>query len=320
MKILLLNPHIDAEHEYVRGLQGRGVGVLVPSDSAEAFQMLQLHGSSVDLAIVHREGEGGMGEDGLEFVKQFKADAAQADLPFVLTTEKWTEAECAQHQTGPTGANAYLIAPFSLDKLYDMVEAVTGQKLAAAAPGAAKPAAKAAPPAKAPPKPAAKPKAAPFHSGDEQSIPGLVLEDASALFSAGEVYEASDTSIRLEMPVLAGDDSAATPVVAAEPEAQAAPEESPAALEPQPMEASPSGEVSIPTAGGAEIEVSAPAFTEEEEVQEVPKMPSIQELKAQFEQVKSMPIQANALSPALDVPEAVEELPPFEPAPAPQPR
>ncbi|MCC7440084.1 MAG: hypothetical protein IT285_00535 [Bdellovibrionales bacterium] len=302
MKILLLNPHIDAEHEYVRGLQARSVGVLVPADASEAWQMLQLHGSSVDLAIVHREGEGGRGEDGLDFVKQFKSDPVQADLPFLLTTEKWSEAECAQHQAGAQGANAYLIAPFGLEKLAEIIEAVTGQKLAAPLANGAKAAqAKVAAPKPAAPAPKAKPSKAPF-SGEEQSIPGLVLEDASELFSAAEVYEASDTSIRLEMPVMAEDASA--PALA------------PAGAESIAMDLGGSGEVlemgapgeiSIPTAGGAaefsagesEIEANKPAKTQ-----------SIQELKAQFEQVRLSPEEPETR----EAPSALDELPAFEPA------
>ena len=138
MKILFLNPHVDAEHPVVKALQARGLAVLLPNSPEEAWQMLQLHGTSMDLAIVHRENSGK--DLGLKFIAKVKADAAQADLPFVLTSEEWSDVQFAKHQNSPEGANAYLRWPHSEGDLIATIDAVFGKSPAAAAaeiPGAA---------------------------------------------------------------------------------------------------------------------------------------------------------------------------------------
>jgi len=129
MKILFLNPHVDAQHPVAQGIERRGVAVLYPSSAAEAFQMLQLHGSSVDLAIIHREALPTYEATGIALIKKIKSDPSQADLPYILTTERWTDAECAQHQKTSEGANAYLRYPFTESSVIVMIEAVTGQKI-----------------------------------------------------------------------------------------------------------------------------------------------------------------------------------------------
>ena len=127
MKILVLNPRIDAEHMFVEALRAKGVGVLFTANAVEAMQILQAHGASVDLAIVHREGLGGQGQPGLDFTAKLKLDPAQADLPYILTTEIWSDAQCVEHQQTPAGANAYLKLPFEAAALFDLVAQVTGQ-------------------------------------------------------------------------------------------------------------------------------------------------------------------------------------------------
>jgi CheY-like chemotaxis protein len=127
MKILLLNPYLDASHDIVRVLQKSGMALLVSADAVEAWQMLLLHGTSVDLAIVHREGLGGTGEPGFKFISQLKQDPTQADLPFIITSEKWSNEKYAEHQESTLGANAYLKFPFSAQALIQLIEGVLGQ-------------------------------------------------------------------------------------------------------------------------------------------------------------------------------------------------
>jgi hypothetical protein len=170
MKILFLNPYIDAEHNFSRALQSKGLAILFPADVGEAVQMLRLHGTSIDLAIVHREGYSAQESDfGLKFISKAKADPSQVDLAIILTTQKWSDAECSQHQQGPEGVNAYLKYPFELDQLVQVIEAVTGQTLST--------------------------------SPSEESS-GPVLEDASEVFLRPEVSISSSLSesIVLEAP------------------------------------------------------------------------------------------------------------------------
>lgn len=124
MKILLLNPYLDASHDIVRVLQKKGMALLVSADPIEAWQMLLLHGTTVDLAVIHREGPGGTGEPGFKFISQLKQDSAQADLPFIITSEKWNDGKFVEHQEGPQGANAYLKFPFSAQDLIQLIEGV----------------------------------------------------------------------------------------------------------------------------------------------------------------------------------------------------
>jgi CheY-like chemotaxis protein len=129
MKILFLHPQVGQEHAIVRGLQRRGVAVLLPRAPLEALQMLALHGQSVDLAVIHREIPDARSAGGLDLVFKIKGDPAQADLPYVLTTQAWSDAECAQHQQSATGANAYLKFPFTEAQLVQVIEAITGERL-----------------------------------------------------------------------------------------------------------------------------------------------------------------------------------------------
>lgn len=246
MKILFLNPHVDAGHQTVTTLQSAGVGVLLPTDAQEAWQMLQLHGTSIDLAIVHRELKSGQGEAGLQFTQKAKADPQQSDLPIILTSEKWSDAECATHQNSPGGVNAYCRWPASAEQITHLVEAVTGTKLSSKAAAAAKPA-----PAKAAPK-----------APTQEEASGFVLEDASGLFKA---YEASDTSIKLEAPARESHEetpSLAVPApseveLAASPSASVALSASP--VPEQSKSSIPTAEVSIPTGGSADLALAAVA-------------------------------------------------------------
>ena len=64
----MLNPNVDTKHQLVQSLRDQGHALLLASNAIEAWQILELHGASVELAVVHREGHGGQSEEGLEFV------------------------------------------------------------------------------------------------------------------------------------------------------------------------------------------------------------------------------------------------------------
>src|SRR5690242_4495090 len=100
MKILLLNPKVNAEHQIAKGLRQKGIALLFPATLSEAWQMLQLHGASIDAAIIHRESPEGP-DGGVSLVSKLKKDPQYQDLPIIFTSEKWTEEECGIHQNGP---------------------------------------------------------------------------------------------------------------------------------------------------------------------------------------------------------------------------
>lgn len=125
MKILLLNPHLDAARSIVEEVEASGIGVVYARQSEEAWQLLQLHGKSVDLGIIHREGTQAP-EDGMDFIRRVKADPEQSDLPFVLTSEAWGAEEFAKHQETPEGANAYLNWPYASQDLIRLIQSLFG--------------------------------------------------------------------------------------------------------------------------------------------------------------------------------------------------
>ena len=129
MKILLLNPLIDAGHKLLGTLKGRGVSVVVCKDADDAWQQLKSIGDSIDLALIHREGKGGQGEPGVALAAKIKKDKALLDLPIILTSATWGDADFAKHQKTPDGANAYLKFPFTERELDPLVEGVMGSPL-----------------------------------------------------------------------------------------------------------------------------------------------------------------------------------------------
>jgi hypothetical protein len=127
MKFLVFNSNVDAERKISSLLKQAGISALINPRLEEAWQALLLHGSSVDFAIIHIEGAGGKGQPGLELAQRIKNDPSQSDLPFILTTEKWSDAECMKHQaSGPAAANGYLKTPIQDAELKMMVEAILG--------------------------------------------------------------------------------------------------------------------------------------------------------------------------------------------------
>ncbi len=130
MKILFLNPGINAGHPISLDLKSRGVSLLFSTDAEEAWQLLQLHGQGIDLAVVHREGgQPGSESATLGLISRVKSSTAQADLPIILTTSEWNSEQCAQHQQSKEGVNAYLCEPLTEQNLLSTVEAVLGQTI-----------------------------------------------------------------------------------------------------------------------------------------------------------------------------------------------
>src|SRR5262249_11636288 len=126
MKVLYLEPRMDVGQKISEALKARGLAILLATNPAEAKQLLQLHGRSIDLAVIHREGPYGTGDPGLRFISTFKAEATHADLPYILTSAQWSDADCAAHQSTPMGANAY-VTQINAEKILAAIEAVSGQ-------------------------------------------------------------------------------------------------------------------------------------------------------------------------------------------------
>ena len=72
MKILIWNPKIDREHEISKALQARGVALLFADSFEDAFQLMEFHGDTVDLAIVDCQNPAGKEDVGLRFILKIK--------------------------------------------------------------------------------------------------------------------------------------------------------------------------------------------------------------------------------------------------------
>ena len=125
MKILFLNPIIHAEHKTAKSLQNQGIAILFAENRGEAWEILRLHGSSIDLAIIHREGKESK-DSGLKLLEKVKATTTLHQLPIILTTDDWSDADCALHQQGPQGVNAYLHVPFTDVQLIQLIGEILG--------------------------------------------------------------------------------------------------------------------------------------------------------------------------------------------------
>jgi DNA-binding response OmpR family regulator len=168
MKILILNPHIDAQHKIVRALKARGDAVFVANQAQEAWQILQIHSASMDIAVIHREGAQG-GDPGVELNFKIKKNSAFTELPVLFTAETWSDAQCATHQQTPMGANAYLHWPFEAKTLIETLDAIFGGEAEAVA-------------AKEHTASIVKP-IAHLNSAASADTLGMVLEDPSEIFS-----------------------------------------------------------------------------------------------------------------------------------------
>jgi hypothetical protein len=140
MKILLVSQHINAQHQVVQLLKARGMAVLLPTAASgsafydEAWKIIQTHGPSLDLVVLHRESPKGA-DSGIELLSKIKKDPVQQDLPILLTTEVWSEEECASHQQTPMGANAYLKWPADDSVLMQTIEAILPPEEGRTSPG-----------------------------------------------------------------------------------------------------------------------------------------------------------------------------------------
>lgn len=199
MKILVLSPNWSADPQLAKSLQAYGIHALVANDSAEAWQVLKFHASSVELLVVQRE-EGA--SRSLEFVKRCKADPAHRELPLVILSSEWSASEFTAHQGTPEGANAYLTWPCSAEELARAMGGVLGREFAAA---------KAPPPFTG---------VAPGATNATKKTPfDVKVEAVDDVFSASTAA-ASPSQIRLDAPVF--EPSQATVNLSALPQAPAA--------------------------------------------------------------------------------------------------
>lgn len=125
MKILLLNPNIDAGHQIAQALRKDKMDLLLPENAREAWQLLHFHGNNLDLLIINREGpKESESEIGLKLVEKIKGDPQFSHIPLILTTLQWTEKECASHQQSSFGANAYLCGRIHEASLKNLIQAL----------------------------------------------------------------------------------------------------------------------------------------------------------------------------------------------------
>lgn len=129
MKILVLNPQVDAERKIAQLFQARGVVTLACRTADEAMNLLASQSNEIAIALIHREGPGG--DPGVKLLTRIRKDQTTKDIPVVLTTEKWSDEECMTHQETALAANATLRVPYSDDRLVNILEAVMGKKLGA---------------------------------------------------------------------------------------------------------------------------------------------------------------------------------------------
>ena len=205
MKILFLNPTIQRESDVPVNFLKNGVACLLPENVEDALEMMEFHGDTIDLAIIHREGMDGMREPGLGFIERLKSNSQYKDLPIILTTQVWKDADCASHQDSPLGVNAYLQAPYSEKDLVTICEAVLGQSFGLE--GAAPP--KTPPPLKPPPdfkggppefrRPPEKPREQLETPATSSSSEPPVLELTTSLFRGEDLSRNTSTGIRIQL-------------------------------------------------------------------------------------------------------------------------
>lgn len=181
MKLLIFHPGMSPEDPLVRSLQSSGVGVLLANSLEQARTLLSAHGRTLDAgAVIHRE------PDGLELIPAIKS--AVPDLPYIITSSEWTEADFVRHQDGPQGANAYLTEDRLRSELRGVLEQVLGRELAASAP-------ESLPVPEPVPEPAiATPPPAP---GFQQEISGISVnfEDATSVFDRSAATDQSKSFV-----------------------------------------------------------------------------------------------------------------------------
>lgn len=143
MKILFFHPKANVQQEFLTKVKTSPVTWLQAQTLNQAVRFLQLHGKSIDLALIYWEGSSSAKPAAEKLVQTLKKDSEQADLPFILIVTGWSEAQCAAHQQTDAGAHAYVFAPLEPVQVLKMVQAVTGETIAlpgvASAPAGAKP-------------------------------------------------------------------------------------------------------------------------------------------------------------------------------------
>lgn len=121
MKILLLNPHLY-EAPILTTLQKLGVAVIVCSDFKECEIVHKFHATSVTLFVGHDE-------DGAKMNELLKTTPRFSRTPVILTTSRWTEQECIDHQSTPFAANAYLRMPVDDRDFIHVIDEILGTEL-----------------------------------------------------------------------------------------------------------------------------------------------------------------------------------------------
>jgi CheY-like chemotaxis protein len=121
MKILFLNPHLY-DSPLLGTLRGLGVATIVCSDLRECELVFKLHATSISLFVGHDA-------DGVGMNELLKKTSRFARTPVILTTSKWTDQQCIEHQAGPLGANAYLRMPVDDKEFIHVVDQILGTEL-----------------------------------------------------------------------------------------------------------------------------------------------------------------------------------------------
>lgn len=121
MKILFLNPHLY-DSPLLGTLRGLGVATIVCSDLRECELVFKLHATSVSLFVGHDQ-------DGVGMNEILKTTPRFARTPVILTTSKWTDQQCIEHQASPLGANAYLRMPVDDKEFVHVVDQILNTEL-----------------------------------------------------------------------------------------------------------------------------------------------------------------------------------------------
>ncbi|MBI3557051.1 MAG: hypothetical protein HY074_12380 [Deltaproteobacteria bacterium] len=131
MKILVLNPQWHAEHPLVKALSARQFTVLLAPTTEEAWLLLQMQGSSIDVCLINRElmktraapmsPPVGVNDGGLAFVQQIRRFQSGRQLPVVITSEYWRSPDFQGHAKTELAAEAYLALPCSPEQLLNAI-------------------------------------------------------------------------------------------------------------------------------------------------------------------------------------------------------
>lgn len=103
-------------------LRGLGVAVLTATELREAELALKLHGRTISLIVGHDD-------LGIQLNEIAKAGPRTRDIAVILTTSKWSEGQCVQHQSTASGANAYVRMPIDDKDFIHIIDEVMGTRL-----------------------------------------------------------------------------------------------------------------------------------------------------------------------------------------------